>query len=113
MNNKKIKRTPYGQWKYPHEPTVVPTPTGKITMQGLNYPVLGIDNLGNSQMMMPGNNYQFPGNEVLELPVYRFQNGGDFYNLQRASELGYTPDKSGHLPSVDSETGNWLKSKQH
>lgn len=113
MNNKKIKRTPYGQWKYPHEPTVVPTPTGKITMQGLNYPVLGIDNLGNSQMMMPGNNYQFPGNEVLELPVYRFQNGGDFYNLQRALELGYTPDESGHLPSVDSETGNWLKSKQH
>jgi hypothetical protein len=78
MNNRKIKRTPLGQWKYPHEPTIVPTPTGKITMQGLDYPVLGIDNLGNSEMMIPGQNYQFPGNEVLELPVNKFEKGGSF-----------------------------------
>jgi len=35
------------------------------------------------------------------------------YNMQRALELGYTPDKTGHWDSVDSETGMWLKSKQH
>jgi len=34
--------------------------------------------------------------------------GGD-YNMQRALELGYTPDETGHYPSVDSETGMWLK----
>jgi hypothetical protein len=42
----------------------------------------------------------------------KFQKGGD-YNMQRALELGYTPDETGHYPSVDSETGMWLKSKQH
>lgn len=35
------------------------------------------------------------------------------YNQQRADELGYKPDATGHLPSVDSETGMWLKSKEH
>ena len=33
--------------------------------------------------------------------------------MKRASELGYTPDEAGHYPSVDEETGIWLKSKQH
>lgn len=40
------------------------------------------------------------------------QSGGD-YNIERALELGYTPDEEGHYPSVDFKTGNWLKSKQH
>lgn len=35
------------------------------------------------------------------------------YNLKRAYELGYTPDETGHLPSVDEETGEWLKSDKH
>jgi hypothetical protein len=42
----------------------------------------------------------------------KYQDGGD-YNMQRALELGYTPDETGHWGSVDSETGMWLKSKQH
>jgi hypothetical protein len=37
----------------------------------------------------------------------------ELYNSARANELGYTPDETGHLPSVDSETGMWLKSKEH
>jgi len=32
-------------------------------------PLLGIDNLGNQQMMYPGYNYVFPGNMVMEIPV--------------------------------------------
>jgi hypothetical protein len=35
------------------------------------------------------------------------------YNMQRALELGYTPDETGHWPSVDFETGMFLKSKEH
>lgn len=35
------------------------------------------------------------------------------YNMNRALELGYTPDETGHWPSVDYETGEWLKSKKH
>lgn len=35
------------------------------------------------------------------------------YNLKRAWELGYTPDKTGHLPTVDNQTGQFLKAKGH
>jgi uncharacterized protein (DUF433 family) len=44
-------------------------------------------------------------------PTY-YQDGGD-YNMQRALELGYTPDEIGHWKSVDSTNGMWLKSTQH
>jgi len=43
--------------------------SGNITMEGVEFPVMGTDNLGNSQMMMPGMNYQFPGDQVFEIPM--------------------------------------------
>lgn len=43
--------------------------SGNITMNNVPHPVLGIDNQGNAQMMTPGNNYKFPGDQVFELPV--------------------------------------------
>jgi hypothetical protein len=57
-----------GQWDYPGQPTAVPTPTGKITMQGVKNNLVGIDNLGNMQYMTPGNEYQFQGDMVYEIP---------------------------------------------
>jgi len=42
-----------------------------ITMEDVDFPVLGIDNLGNQQLMEPGqdnNDYYFPGSEVFEIP---------------------------------------------
>ena len=41
-------------------------PSGNITMVDVDFPVVGIDNQGNSKIMEPGNNYTFPGNIVLE-----------------------------------------------
>jgi uncharacterized membrane protein (UPF0127 family) len=43
------------------------------------------------------------------------QTGGakEDYNMARAQELGYKPDATGHYPSVDDETGDYLKSKKH
>ncbi len=32
-------------------------------------PLLGIDNLGNKEIMIPGTNYSFPGDQVLEIPM--------------------------------------------
>jgi len=57
-------------------------PSGSITMEDVMFPVLGIDNLGNSQMMMPEENYEFPGDMVFELPMARnglekYQNLGE------------------------------------
>ena len=58
-----------GQWAHPGKPTMIPDVDGHITMEGVNYPVLGIDDLGNEQVMMPGANYKFPGNSVYEVPL--------------------------------------------
>jgi hypothetical protein len=41
-------------------------PSGEITMKDVEFPVLGIDNLGNKKEMHPGEDYSFPGNTVLE-----------------------------------------------
>ena len=46
-------------------------PSGSITMKGVDFPVMGTDNLGNSKAMIPGNNYQFPGDMVFETPMYK------------------------------------------
>lgn len=44
-------------------------PSGEITMKNVGFPVLGIDNEGNSKVMKPGEDYSFPGDTVLELPL--------------------------------------------
>lgn len=43
-------------------------PNGRITMKDVDFPVWGIDNLGNSKMMYPENEYKFEGTQVLEIP---------------------------------------------
>lgn len=48
-------------------------------------------------------------------PIKKQEGGsssGENYNMQRAEKL-YTPDETGHWPSIDHETGEWLKSKEH
>jgi len=128
---KKFIVDPKGQYNHPGKNTYIPNAKGSITMKGVPYPVLGIDDQGNQQMMYPNEDYQFPGNGVYEIPMA--QNGGTFnpdtdefiefndelpqsdskYNQKRADELGYKPDETGHLPSVDYTNGMWLKSKEH
>ena len=44
-------------------------PSGYITMENVDFPVLGIDNLGNKKLMKPGKDYTFPGDIVLEVPM--------------------------------------------
>ena len=43
--------------------------SGNITMKDVDFPIIGVDNLGNSQIMMPGGEYEFPGDKVFELPI--------------------------------------------
>ena len=64
---------PKGQWAHPGEITRIPG--NQITMRGVPYPVLGIDDQGNEQMMFPGQDYLFPGNYVTEYP--QLQLGGE------------------------------------
>jgi hypothetical protein len=55
-----------GQWRYPGQVTRIPS--NQITMQGVPYPVQGVDDTGYSQMMYPGMDYEFPGQSVTEYP---------------------------------------------
>jgi hypothetical protein len=63
---------PMGQWAHPGEITRIPS--NEITMQGVPYPVLGISDTGDMQMMQPGEDYTFDGNSVTEIPM--MQKGG-------------------------------------
>ena len=38
-------------------------------MKGVEFPVKGTDNLGNTKIMQPGKDYKFPGSSVLEVPL--------------------------------------------
>jgi hypothetical protein len=65
--NGKVIKDDLGQWAHPGEVTEIGSPD--ITMQGVNYPVLGISDTGDTQMMEPGKNYKFKGKKVTEYPM--------------------------------------------
>jgi len=48
----------------------------------VTYPILGIDEYGNSQMMMPGEEYQFKGKTIHEYPQLK-QNEIEFLKSLR------------------------------
>ena len=42
----------------------------KITMKGVDFPIVGTDNRGYTKIMYPGNDYTFPGAKyVIEKPL--------------------------------------------
>lgn len=90
MAKKKIIVDPKGQWSHPGEMTMIPS--GNITMDGVNYPVLGIDNLGNHMMMMPGEHYNFEGSSVLEIPMgyHKMTDGSLMRNKQHGGQVEST-----------------------
>ena len=67
-----IIEDPMGQWAHPGEITRIPS--NEITMKGVNYPVLGISDTGDTQMMYPGQDYTYDGESVIEYPM--MQPGG-------------------------------------
>lgn len=70
--NGKVIKDDRGQWAYPGEVTEIDS--NDITMQGVDYPVLGISDTGDTQMMQPGEDYKFKGKKVTEFPMK--QSGG-------------------------------------
>jgi hypothetical protein len=75
---------PRGQWAHPGKVTRIPG--SDITMQGVNYPVLGIGNNGKKQMMYPGQEYNFGGaSYVDEYPM--MQIGGTLLQPITAQDM--------------------------
>jgi hypothetical protein len=69
---KEVIKDDMGQWNHPGEITEIGS--NQITMQGVPYPVLGISDTGDTQMMYPNQEYQYMGDSVTEYPI--MQNGG-------------------------------------
>jgi hypothetical protein len=81
-----------GQWAHPGEITKINS--NQITMQGVDYPVLGISDTGDTKMMKPGKDYKFKGKSVTELPM--MQEGGEVIKVKQ-------PDGSFKTYNTDSE----------
>jgi hypothetical protein len=69
--NGSVIKDDMGQWAHPGEITEIGS--NQITMQGVPYPVLGISDTGDTQMMYPNQEYQYDGSSVTEYPMA--QNG--------------------------------------
>ncbi len=61
-----------GQWEHPGEVTKINS--NNITMQDVDYPVLGISNTGDMKIMQPGGEYTFNGDSVIEYPQTKKRN---------------------------------------
>ena len=73
--NGSVIKDDMGQWTHPGEITQIGS--NEITMKGVNYPVLGISDTGDTKMMKPGKDYKFDGNMVTEYPLAQ---GGGWLN---------------------------------
>jgi hypothetical protein len=58
-----------GQWTHPGKVTQIGS--NQITMQGVPYPVLGISDTGDVQMMYPNQEYNYDGSSVTEYPMMK------------------------------------------
>lgn len=112
--------TPYGQWEYPHQVTTIPS--NNITMKGVDYPVLGVSDTGDTKYMLPNMDYLFDGNYVTEYPLHKFQRGGNTDGIssgryRQIDKDTFTPEYS--LPTVTIEAEHplwslpWYKDKKN
>jgi len=67
--NGSVIKDDMGQWAHPGEITEIGS--NQITMQGVPYPVLGISDTGDTQMMYPNQEYQYDGSSVTEYPMMK------------------------------------------
>ena len=89
--NGSVIKDDMGQWAHPGEITEIGS--NDITMQGVDYPVLGISDTGDTQMMYPDQDYKFDGEKVTEFPMARdggwldkYQTGGTLMKDKKVGE---------------------------
>lgn len=63
-----------GYWNPDNRGKPVRINSNLITMEGVYEPLLGIDDTGDTKLMLPGENYKFKGEKVTEYPL--LQKGG-------------------------------------
>lgn len=135
----KIKTDPQGYWNPENVGKPVNIPSNRITMKGVNQPLIGISDTGDIQYMQPNGEYLFDGNSVLELPLaqdgikipfddwyktvnpnyadttnYRLRDAYNTLPIKTLEAWKANPDKN-HLPTVGKIGDNYefFKSKNH
>jgi hypothetical protein len=84
--NGSVIKDDMGQWAHPGEITEINS--NDITMQGVDYPVLGVSDTGDTKMMYPDQDYKFDGEKVTEFPMMK--NGGWLDNYTPKAQTGIT-----------------------
>jgi hypothetical protein len=71
-------------------------PSDRISMKGVDFPVIGVDEFGIIQFMQPEKEYQFPGNTVFEVPI---KQAGGSHNAQSQTKkpVTQTNDKRDYI----------------
>jgi len=79
--------------------------SSNITMEGVDKDLIGIDNLGNVEYMTSPNNYQFPGDQVFEIPMA--QRG--FFTRRKPKIKEQTAEEEYYNPELEKNitTGDW------
>ena len=75
-------------------------PSNEITMEGMDMPLMGISNKGDKKLMLPGKNYKFKGETVMETP------------LDKGIFLGAYKQVGGQLVPHDADMGSFQKGGQ-
>ena len=87
-----------GQLKHPGKVTKINS--NKITMKGVNYPVLGVSDMGDSKLMLPNQDYNFEGSSVTEYPMAK-------------SGIHINPKNKGKFNALKKKTGKSTEELTH
>jgi len=90
QNGGEIPVDPMGYWNPDNvgEPVIIPS--NEITMEGVYQPLLGISDTGDTQMMYPGEDYEFDGETVTEYPIAKSGmnvNNADAQPIEKLDQL--------------------------
>ena len=105
QDGSEIPVDPMGYWNPDNVGNPVIIPSNEITMEGVDQPLIGISDTGDTQMMYPGEDYTFDGESVTEYPVAK---GGISVNNADAQPIKKL-DQSLNFTNYNKPTkGGWL-----
>ena len=88
-----IVKDNHGYWNPNNWGKVVEIDSNNITMRGVDQPLIGVSDTGDTKLMQPGKDYKFKGKKVKEYPVaqegiikprFTYQDSLNLYNQSRA-----------------------------
>jgi hypothetical protein len=92
-----------GYWNPDNHGKIVEISSPDITMEGVDQPLLGISDTGDTKLMQPGENYKFKGKKVTEYPVAK--NG---VNQQDQKTLEHLDQLTNFTNYNKPQPGGWL-----